>query len=55
MKVKGFSQDTALYKAKSREIKRSVRKDKKQFIEEACKEIEDHNNKHEDRQLFQKV
>ena len=55
MKVKGFSQDTALYKAKSREIKRSVRKDKKQFIEDKCKEMEDHNSKHEDRQLYQKV
>ena len=32
MKVKGFSQNTALYKAKSKEIKQSVRRDKKKSL-----------------------
>ena len=37
MKVKEFSHDTALYKAKSREIKRSVKKDKKQLSKKHAK------------------
>ena len=55
MKDKGFSQHTALYKAKSKEIKRSVRKDKKQHIEDQCKEMENLHSQHRDRELFKKV
>ena len=55
MKVKGSSQCSALYKEKSREIKRNIRKDKKQYIEKECKEMEDLHAKNKDRQLFKKV
>ena len=55
MKVKGFSQNTALYKAKSREIKQSVRRDKKKFIEDQCEQMENLNNEHKDRQIFKCV
>ena len=55
MKSKGFNISSALYKAKCKEIKRHVRQDKKKFISEQCKEMEDLNKKHKDRQLFNKV
>ena len=55
MKVRGLSQCTALYKQKSREIKRNIRKDKKKFIEDQCKVMESLHAKNKDRQLFKKV
>ena len=36
LKVRGFNLSTALYKEKCKEIKRSIRKDKKNFISKQC-------------------
>ena len=55
MKAKGFNISSALYKAKCKEIKRHVRQDKKKFILEQCQEMQNLNEKHKDRQLFNKV
>ena len=55
MKSQGLSQGSALYKAKSREISRSVRRDKKKFTEDLCNEMDDLHRNHKDRQLFKKV
>ena len=55
MKAKGANVSTALYKAKCKEIKRNVRRDKKAYLTKQCEEMEDLHKKHKDKQLFKKV
>ena len=52
MKKKGLNLNNALYKEKSREIKRNIRKDKKDYIEAQCKEMEKLHRDNKDRQLL---
>ncbi|KAK3803917.1 hypothetical protein RRG08_059781 [Elysia crispata] len=52
LKAGGITQDKILYKEKSREIKYSLKKDKKQYIEDQCKEMEEIHAQHKDHKLF---
>ena len=52
LKANGITQDKILYKEKSREIKYSLKKDKKQYIEDQCKEMEEMHAQHKDHKLF---
>ena len=52
LKAGGITQDKILYKEKSREIKYSLKKSKKQYIEDQCKEMEEIHAQHKDHKLF---
>ena len=52
LKAGGITQDKILYKEKSREIKYSLKKDKKQYIEDQFKEMQEMHAQHKDHKLF---
>ena len=52
LKAGGITQDKKLYKEKSRERKNSLKMDKKHYVEDQCKEMEEMHALHKDCKLF---